>query len=187
MTTRNLLIDTMKTLLWQRGYDATSPNQVLEASGVGKGSLYHHFKSKKDLAIAAMDSRADEAIKEAEKIFKKTDNWLDKFKAYILTPRDGLIGCRLGRIAHDPSITDDISLQQPIRRYFTALQKMMVDTLNDAQEAQQLPMHVDTKRIAFVVISAIQGSFVVSRSHNNDLTLETGHGIIDLLELLTQQ
>ena len=48
--TRELLIDTMKQLLWERGYDATSPNQVLERSGVGKGSFYHHFKGKKDLA-----------------------------------------------------------------------------------------------------------------------------------------
>jgi hypothetical protein len=64
-----LLVETMKSLLWKRVCDTTSPNQVLEASGLGKGSLYHHFKSKKSLAVAAMESRADEAIKEADLIF----------------------------------------------------------------------------------------------------------------------
>lgn len=186
-TTRDRLIDTMKSLLWQRGYDATSPNQVLEASGVGKGSLYHHFKSKKELAIAAMESRADEAIREVELIFSGKDAWLDKFERYLLMPRNGLEGCRLGRITHDPSITEDGQLQQPLKRYFEQLQVIMEKEFESAKESGELVSGMSSEQLAVMVISNIQGGFVMSRAHNDGglITLAT-QAMCDFLTSLSK-
>ena len=38
-----------------KGYQNTTLDDVLRASGVGKGNFYHYFKSKEDLGYAILD------------------------------------------------------------------------------------------------------------------------------------
>jgi AcrR family transcriptional regulator len=183
---RETLIDTMKALLWKRGYDATSPNQVLEESGVGKGSLYHHFKSKKALAVAAMDDRADELIEEANQIFTSNQFWLAKFKHYLTLPRDGMAGCRLGRITLDPSVADDPDLQRPIKRYFSHLHQLMSATLSEAQTSDDMATTVLPEPLAYTIIASLQGGFIVSRACDDGTILNQGiEGVYSLLQSLS--
>jgi len=48
-TTRERIVAAAVSLFAERGYDATSVNQVVLRAGVAKGALYHHFASKDDL------------------------------------------------------------------------------------------------------------------------------------------
>ncbi len=179
--TRNQLVSSMKELLWERGYDATSPNQVLERSGAGKGSFYHHFKGKKELAIAAMEDRADELIAEADAIFSADEHWLDKLDRYLLQPRDGLKGCRIGRIAQDPSL-EDAQLRVPIRRYFSHLSERIEQLLTTAQRQGELPPSVDPHQLTSTLISTLQGGFVLSRGlGDGEAVTEACRGITALI------
>ena len=167
-TTRDLLVDTMKQLLWERGYDATSPNHVLERSGVGKGSFYHHFKSKKSLAIAAMEARADELITEFDTVIATTQgDWLDKVSAYLRMPRHALTGCRIGRIVQDPSVTDS-ELQAPLQRYFGALQQRLSALYTDARNEGKLSAGCQSEGLATATLSIVQGGFVYGRAVSQD-------------------
>ncbi len=42
-------------LFARQGYEVTSVRQVVEAAGVTKGALYHHFKAKEDLLFGIYD------------------------------------------------------------------------------------------------------------------------------------
>jgi TetR/AcrR family transcriptional repressor of nem operon len=48
-------IDTAMDLFWARGYEATSLQDLTEALGIGRGSLYAAFSSKDGLYQAALD------------------------------------------------------------------------------------------------------------------------------------
>lgn len=184
--TRQALINSMKQLLWERGYEATSPNLVLEHSGAGKGSLYHHFKGKKALAIAALEERADELISEFDNIFATNTPWLKKFERYLLEPRLGTKGCSLGRVAADPSI-EDPSLRAPLERYFKHLLMHMAMTLSQAQQQQQLDDHFSPVMLAETIVSAIQGGFVVSRAMDDDQPVNSaGLGVYSLLQHISK-
>jgi len=183
--TRSQLISSMKELLWERGYDATSPNQVLERSGAGKGSFYHHFSGKQELAIAAMDERANELIAEFELIFHSDQHWLDKLENYLLQPRDGLKGCRIGRIAQDPSM-DELLLRVPLKRYFSQLQQAIEQLLNQAKDKGELPESICAHTLSCTVISTVQGGFVMSRAlYDPDCINMACQGLIDLLRTLS--
>jgi len=54
-TTRQHLITTATEEFATRGYEATSIESVLKASGVSRGSLYHHFASKEALFAAVLE------------------------------------------------------------------------------------------------------------------------------------
>lgn len=48
---KNKLIEAAADLFLRQGYNATGINDILSVTGLPKGSFYHHFASKKDLAI----------------------------------------------------------------------------------------------------------------------------------------
>lgn len=60
IATRERLVATARQLFGERGYEATSIEDVLTASGVARGALYHHFASKRDL----FDAVAEEVFAE---------------------------------------------------------------------------------------------------------------------------
>ncbi len=49
-------------LLAERGFEATSPTMVLQRSGMGHGSMYHHYRGKEDLALDAISHMRGHAI-----------------------------------------------------------------------------------------------------------------------------
>ncbi len=50
---RTRLLEAALQLIRAKGYAATTVEHVCEAAGVTKGSFFHHFKGKEDLALAA--------------------------------------------------------------------------------------------------------------------------------------
>ena len=57
---REQLIDTALRLFARHGYRATGIDTILAEAGVAKMTLYHHFKSKDELIVAALRRRDDE-------------------------------------------------------------------------------------------------------------------------------
>ena len=55
--TREALLEATEALLSERGYAATSMQAVAKASGITKGTLYHHFPLGKDALIAEVGRR----------------------------------------------------------------------------------------------------------------------------------
>src|SRR5580704_16287249 len=61
------LLDCAQRLFLTRGYEQTTVNDVIAATGLSKGAFYHHFRSKEDLleAIAGRFARQSLAFVDA--------------------------------------------------------------------------------------------------------------------------
>ena len=55
LATRERLVAAAESLFGEYGYEGTSIEAILDATGVKRGALYHHFDSKKALFDAALD------------------------------------------------------------------------------------------------------------------------------------
>jgi TetR/AcrR family transcriptional repressor of nem operon len=53
-TSKEKLIRAARNLMLAKGYPGTSVDEIIDAAGVSKGSFYHHFDSKEELALTAM-------------------------------------------------------------------------------------------------------------------------------------
>ena len=51
------IVETAAQLFVERGYEQTSIQDILDVSGLSKGGLYHHFKSKEQIFEAVMEKR----------------------------------------------------------------------------------------------------------------------------------
>lgn len=54
MSKRDILLTTARELFSSEGFRATGIDTLLERAGVAKMTLYHHFESKDDLALAVV-------------------------------------------------------------------------------------------------------------------------------------
>ena len=55
ITARDKVIEATQFLMAGRGYSATTVDEIISLAGVSKGSVYHAFKSKEELAITALE------------------------------------------------------------------------------------------------------------------------------------
>ena len=68
-STRQTLIDAAHSLIWPNSYAHVSVEDICRAAGVQKGSFYHFFPTKIDLALAAMQNHWDETRPTVEALF----------------------------------------------------------------------------------------------------------------------
>ena len=57
---RQAILDTAEALFFQRGYEETSVQDILDAMGLSKGGFYHHFESKMAVLEAVSTRRAEQ-------------------------------------------------------------------------------------------------------------------------------
>ncbi|GAA4884137.1 TetR/AcrR family transcriptional regulator [Flaviramulus aquimarinus] len=54
---KDRIIETASDLFYNNGYNQTGINQIIDEAGVAKASMYMHFRSKEDIAVAYLKRR----------------------------------------------------------------------------------------------------------------------------------
>ena len=62
------ILDAAEKLFADRGYEAATVNDILDAVKIAKGTFYYYFKSKEEVLDALIDRRISEGVKKAEEI-----------------------------------------------------------------------------------------------------------------------
>lgn len=82
--TKRKIFETSMKLFAEKGYDATSVEEITATVGVAKGTLYYHFSSKEEI----FNFLVEEGIKLLQNSIdiktKKFPNYIDKLKAIVL-------------------------------------------------------------------------------------------------------
>ncbi|MGI5132064.1 helix-turn-helix domain-containing protein [Pseudonocardia sp. CA-107938] len=164
---RDVIVAAAKALLWERGVAATSPAALLAAAEVGQGSLYHHFRSKQQWALAAIEALAADLDAETAAVLDDPSaSGLARILAYLEHPRAARAGCRLGRLAFDPQVAADPTLSAPISDYFARTRAALAAAARDAVAAGEL--RADPDDLAAALVAVVQGGFVLARAADDD-------------------
>ena len=186
-TTKQKLIDTAWELLWTSSYGAVSVDDICKAAGVKKGSFYHFFPSKVDLAIASMEETFATIKPEYDSIFSPGNPPLQRFSDFadhmIAGQEDA--AKRYGRVCGCPCVSlgseiagqesgvraaFDLILSRKERYYENAIRDLIADGL--------VPADTDAKAKAEELSTFIVGQLTVARIQNDlsalKRTLKTG-------------
>lgn len=82
--TKRKIFETSLKLFSEKGYDATSIEEITAVVGVAKGTLYYHFSSKEEIFNFLVEEGMKLLKNSIEIKTSKCDNTLDKIKAITL-------------------------------------------------------------------------------------------------------
>ena len=80
--TKQKLLDTAMQLIWEQSYGSVSVDHICERAGAKKGSFYHFFPSKSDLAVAAIDCHWQKLRPDLDRIFSSQTSPLERLAGY---------------------------------------------------------------------------------------------------------
>src|SRR5215510_1565957 len=81
--TRKRIVEAAAPIFNQRGYEGSSLNDLMEATGLKKGGIYRHFESKEELAAEAFDYTWEVAMKARLLHVDEQSSGIDKLKQFI--------------------------------------------------------------------------------------------------------
>jgi TetR/AcrR family transcriptional regulator, transcriptional repressor for nem operon len=116
--TRQKLLTTAVDLIWEHSYHSVSVDDICKRAGVLKGSFYHFFASKSELAVAAydeywmkqrkpgLDAVFSEDLPPTERFFRYCDQVYDNQRQRWLKSKK-VCGCPFSAIGSELSSQDE--------------------------------------------------------------------------------
>lgn len=182
MNTPERLIESTRELLWERGYVGTSPRAILERAGTGQGSMYHHFRGKPDLALAAIRRTAEEMWATARSLLDGPGTPYERIEAYLRRERDVLRGCPVGRLTMDPDVIASDALRAPVDETLDRLRERLAEIVEEGKAQGEFALSLDAAEIAATILATVQGGYVLARASGSPTAFDAGvRGLLSLL------
>ncbi|MEU6717049.1 TetR/AcrR family transcriptional regulator [Nonomuraea sp. NPDC046802] len=126
--------------------------------------MYHHFRGKADLALAAITRSAEEMRTGAEVMFSGPGTPVQRITSYPHRERDALRGCPVGRLTQDPDVMADPALRRPVDEFFAWLRARIAGLVTEAQAKGELDNALDPAATATAIVAVLQGGYVIARA-----------------------
>lgn len=179
-TDKDAVIDAALTLFRMNGYHNTSMADISAACGLLKGSIYHYFPGKKELAVAALDRVIAET---REKLFRPAQDssvpasvrlatLAERVERYFIG-REG--GCVMGNLALE--VGDAIpEFQERIRIYFNDWKQALATLLAERYGRTR------AEEMAEDIVARVQGAIMMMGVNKDDRPLRrAGRETVQLL------
>jgi TetR/AcrR family transcriptional regulator, transcriptional repressor for nem operon len=156
-------------LFWTRGYQATTPAELGEALGIGRGSLYHTFGSKHELyqrALTAYIAEQRQRMIDALDGEGSTSDRIRRALAVVLDGADDPRGCMITMAAIEAP-PDDVATGAVVREVLAGQREVLRTTIEDGRRLGDLPNGADTPDAgdaADAVIALLNGVRVMQRA-----------------------
>ncbi len=188
--TRNRIIAKAAPLFNRKGFEGCSMQDIVEAVGLEKGSLYGHFPTKEALAVAAFEYAWNETA--AARLARMDDvpNAIEKLRIHIanvvaLPSFPG--GCPLVNTVTD---NDDgnPALKKAARNAMKGWQLCLQDVVKRGQDRKEIRPEVVPEDVAGLMISLFEGAGALNRlDRKSDLLEKAGKYLNLYLDTIVYQ
>lgn len=171
-TTRDRLVRAAARLFLVRSYHSVGVNEICAEANVRKGSFYHFFESKSDLAIAVVDHHAAamwRLLDERERAARGPVNKLRATAEVTRIVQEGLtkafgrtVGCPLGNLAVELATPTDAAGKHAAG-VLAEWEARLAGHCHDAAEVGLLEPEVDPDELAHQVIATMQGMLLLAK------------------------
>lgn len=186
------LVKAVAELIWTGSYGSTTIDQICAKAGVQKGSFYHFFDSKTDIAGIALQAEWEKEREHWDRIFSPSVPPLDRLRnlaRYSYEQQKELkrlfgrvLGCPLCSLGAEVSTQDD-HLRITVQRIMQQAMLYFEGAVRDAHAAGLIHAP-DAGAKARVLYAYGEGLLTQARIHDNaELLLEMERGILDILGL----
>lgn len=189
--TRRRILQSAYQEIYRHGYQGTRLDDILTATGLTKGALYHHFPNKQALGYAVVDDVIRGII---------TEIWLkpvaesgDPLQTiiHIVKNMDTLageqlttLGCPLNNLAQEMSPLDE-GFRQRIDHVYQDWRSGLARALDGAREKGAIRADVDSNQVATFIVGALAGCIGIAKNaQSKEPLILCGAGLVSYLESL---
>lgn len=187
------LLDAALLVIRAQGYTGTRVEDVCEAAGLTKGSFFHHFKTKEELALAAAEhfsAMAESAFQSAP--YQKAEDPVDRLLGYVdfrIAILQGSLPeftCLLGTMVQEVYDTHP-AIREACDRLISAHAGTLAEDIAEAKRRYVPDAPWSEASLALHMQAVIQGAFVLAKAkHGPEVAAEClGHLRRYLQELFT--
>ena len=171
--TRDRIITGAADLMYVRGANAVTLDDVRKATATSKSQLYKHFAGKPELIRAVVAYRAGQVLaREVQRLRRlKSMRGLRRWRDALVQGaalQDGAYGCGLGSMAIELS-DQDKQARSVISEYFARWEGLLADGLRRMQDDGALAATADPDALATGLMAALQGGYLLAQV-NHDVT-----------------
>ena len=165
---RNEVLDRAMALFWRRGYEATSIQDLVEATGINRGSIYATFGDKKGLFLAVLDHYGEKVGKPLMAELSDPDprraieRMLDSIIRRTSDPRFPRGCLNTNTSVECPASGDEIA--RKIAEGFGRQESAIYGVLRRAQAEGSLASTLDPRALARFFMGVAHGLNVVSKA-----------------------
>lgn len=169
--TRCELLKTAKDLIWSHAYEGLSVDEICKAAKIQKGSFYHFFSSKAELAREALEFLWKELQPDLDHVFSPQKPGLQRLKDCAAgtlkeqeveaKKRGYIVGCPFCTVGSEQCSSDE-GLTELSWEIILRLRKYIVIALRDAI-AEGAIKKIDPEKVADEINAHILGALVSAR------------------------
>jgi TetR/AcrR family transcriptional regulator, transcriptional repressor for nem operon len=170
--TNKLIIEKAAELFNRKGYAGTSISDIMEATGLEKGGIYGHFKSKREISIAAFEYNAMRVFESFDVNYLSDKSTIEKLHvlfSYIERMYDEPYlsgGCPLLNTATEADDTD-AELLFLVRKYLDRLKEAICEIVKNGIKLKEVQQDVDSDELAVACIEILEGGNFLVKVYND--------------------
>jgi TetR/AcrR family transcriptional repressor of nem operon len=176
-SSRERILQTGFDLLRERGYNATSVQDITDAAGVPKGSFYNHFESKEALSVEALRHYYVAARAYLEALHDESRPPLERLRTFFEGMRDAgrgedfRCGCLMGALGlelanQSPAVRDCVA--EGFETWTRELGQVIAEAQADGTVKRDLP----ADQLARFLLNAWQGTVLAAKVDQTDAAHE---------------
>ena len=160
--TRELLLDSAFNTFYKHGFQGANIANILNDVGINKGSMYHFFKSKKELGLAVVTERIESKIlKKYEEVLKQNEAVKHLFDTLRSAPETLVYGCPLNKMSQEMLYIDD--------EFKVLLSKVYLSFEEVIEKILEKEKVVEAKSKAKLIIATYEGALMIYHLNQNKL------------------
>ena len=176
-------------LFWKQGYEHTSMQDLVEAMGINRGSLYDTFGDKHSLYVMAVEKYLSDysmrdvrqAMAEGEVDPKTVIAALLRRMAREAAGKERARGCFLTNTIVEIGRADG-AIAARARSAIEDMERILTDLIAEGQKRGQFTNHRDAPALALFLVNTMQGLRVLSKIYEDgDRLDEVVDGALDAL------
>ena len=171
------VIDKAVEVFWAKGYEATSMQDLIDAMGIQRGSLYGTFGGKQNLFLKSLKRYSVTVVKKLLEILESKPSAVESIELFFsqlvehLLTAGELRSCLVTNSAIERGLRDE-ETKQLVLQLLNALENGFYKTLLRAKENGELSTDLDLKMVANYLTSSMQGLLVMGKVCSERSVLE---------------
>lgn len=169
MTKRDEIIIIAADLIHEHGYNNIGIKKILDEANIPKGSFYHYFKSKEDLALAVIEFH----IENTKIIFSGIDRSIEGLRSFFniffmkLEELEYKRGCPIGNMILELSDLGE-SYRNKLLEWLKYLEGEIVDIL----ENSEIKENINPRSMASFIVTSFEGAMMKTKLEKTRVAID---------------